>query len=85
MAAGRAGVPLDQDRLALSISNPDGPTLLLVKQGTPTNYLESDAAAIFVMSEINIVLDLGQGNREAIMWTGDLTHDYVAINADYRT
>ena len=85
MAAGRAGVPLNQDRLALWISNPDTPPLLLVKQGTPTNYLESDAAAIFEMSDINIMLDLGQGNREAIMWTGDLTHDYVTINADYRT
>ena len=85
MAAGRAGVPLDQEQLALWISNPEGPTLLLVKNGTPTNYQESDAAAIFAISEINIVLDLGQGNREAIMWTGDLTHEYVAINADYRT
>jgi glutamate N-acetyltransferase/amino-acid N-acetyltransferase len=85
MAAGRAGVPLDQEQLALWISNPEGPTLLLVKNGTPTNYQESDAATIFAMPEINIVVDLGQGNREAIMWTGDLTHEYVAINADYRT
>lgn len=84
-AAGRSGVPFDQDRVALWIANPDGPGLQLVDRGTPTGYAEQEAAAIFARPEINIHIDLGGNGGEAVMWTGDLTHDYVTINADYRT
>ncbi len=84
-AAGRAGVPLDQSRLSLAIANPDQRALPLVRGGSPTAYRESEAAAIFARAEILVQLDLGQGRAEDIMWTTDLTHDYVTINADYRT
>ncbi len=84
-AAGRAGVPLDQSRLSLAIATPGQQQLLLVQGGTPTAYLEDDAAAIFAEPEIHIQLDLGQGPAEDTMWTTDLTHDYVTINADYRS
>jgi glutamate N-acetyltransferase/amino-acid N-acetyltransferase len=84
-AAGRAGVPFDQMKTALWIGNGDGSALQLVNGGTPTPYLEDEAAAIFARPEIHIHLDLGQGAGEAVMWTGDLTHDYITINADYRT
>jgi glutamate N-acetyltransferase/amino-acid N-acetyltransferase len=57
----------------------------LVASGTPTGYQEADAAAVFEQAEIHIRLDLGAGNGEATVWTCDLTHDYVTINADYRT
>jgi glutamate N-acetyltransferase/amino-acid N-acetyltransferase len=84
-AAGRAGVPLDQSRLSLAIANPGQQELQLVRAGTPVEYLESEAARIFARPEIHIQLDLGQGAAEDTMWTTDLTHDYVTINADYRT
>jgi glutamate N-acetyltransferase/amino-acid N-acetyltransferase len=84
-AAGRAGVPLDQSKLSLEIANPGQPQLQLVRAGSPTTYLESEAAAIFAQPEIVIELDLGQGPAEDSMWTTDLTHEYVTINADYRT
>lgn len=84
-AAGRAGVPFDQNRLALWIGNPAGQPLQLVEQGTPNGYLEQNAAAIFSDKEIEICLDLGTGGAQSIMWTCDLTHDYVSINADYRS
>jgi glutamate N-acetyltransferase/amino-acid N-acetyltransferase len=84
-AAGRAGVALDQSRLSLGIANPGRQMLQLVESGAPTAYLESEAAAIFAQTEIQIGLDLGQGLAEDTMWTTDLTHDYVTINADYRT
>jgi len=84
-AAGRAGVPLDQSKLSLEIANPGQPQLQLVRAGSPTTYLESEAAAIFAQPEIVIHLDLGQGPAEDSMWTTDLTHEYVTINADYRT
>ena len=84
-AAGRAGVLLDQRRLALTVAQPGARTLQLVDGGAPTGYEEEEAAAIFAGEEIVIHLDLGQGNAETTMWTCDLTHDYVTINADYRT
>jgi glutamate N-acetyltransferase/amino-acid N-acetyltransferase len=84
-AAGRAGVPLDQGRLALWIANPERQLLQLVDGGSPTGYDEDEAAAIFGRREILIRLDLSQGEAEDTMWTTDLTHDYVTINADYRT
>lgn len=84
-AAGRAGVSFDQGQVALWVGNPGERELQIVAQGTPTDYLEEEAAAIFARPEINIHLDLGQGEAGATMWTTDLTHDYVTINADYRT
>ena len=58
---------------------------MLVDGGTPTAYAEEDAAAIFAQSEIEIELDLGVGHDCATVWTCDLTHEYVEMNAAYRT
>ncbi len=71
--------------MALTVASPDGEALLIVENGTPTDYTEADAAAIFAQTEISIVLELNGGPGQATMWTCDLTHDYVSINADYRT
>ena len=84
-AAGRAGVYFDQSSVNLWIRNFDNPRLQLVRQGIPTGYDESEAAALFNRPEIHIHLDLGNGPVEVTVWTCDLTHDYVTINADYRT
>ena len=85
MAAGRAGVPFDQTKLNLwiGIQRPD--VVQLVANGTPTAYQEKDAAAVFAEPEFKIRLDLGVGRETAVVWTTDLSHDYVSINADYRT
>jgi len=85
MATGRSGVELRQDHLALWIAAPDGAPLAIVRNGTPTDYRESDAAAVFALPEFTVHVDLGSGMEEAVIWTTDLTHDYVTINADYRT
>jgi glutamate N-acetyltransferase/amino-acid N-acetyltransferase len=84
-AAGRSGVDFDQNCLILWIGNPNTLPLQLVAGGMPTGYSESQAATIFSRSEITIHLDLGQGKSESTVWTGDLTHDYITINSDYRT
>jgi glutamate N-acetyltransferase/amino-acid N-acetyltransferase len=87
MAAGRAGIAFDQTKLCLwfekGMSVDDG--LQIVENGMVTDYLEEDAAAIFAEEEIALRLDLGQGSASAVVWTCDLSHDYVSINADYRT
>jgi glutamate N-acetyltransferase/amino-acid N-acetyltransferase len=84
-AAGRAGVYFDQSSVNLWIRNIDNPRLQLVRQGIPTGYAENEAAVLFNRPEIHIHLDLGSGPAEVTVWTCDLTHDYVTINADYRT
>jgi glutamate N-acetyltransferase/amino-acid N-acetyltransferase len=84
-AAGRAGIPLKPERLALWVNKPGEAPLQLLDKGGPTDYAEGDAAAVFAEDEIIIRLDLGDGEGEARMWTCDLTHEYISINADYRT
>jgi glutamate N-acetyltransferase/amino-acid N-acetyltransferase len=88
-AVGRAGVPIDPDRCDLFIAGQDSetalPELQLVAGGAPTGYQEADATAIFTMPEIDVRVELGLGNGKAVVWTSDLSHEYVSINADYRT
>ncbi|MCB9422862.1 MAG: bifunctional glutamate N-acetyltransferase/amino-acid acetyltransferase ArgJ [Ardenticatenaceae bacterium] len=84
-AAGRAGVTFDQNLVELWIGINTPNELQLVAQGTPTNYQEADAARIFAQPTFKIRLDLGIGTASDMMWTSDLTHEYVSINADYRT
>jgi len=85
-AAGRAGVSLDMSSVSLSIDGLKAPgRVQLVRDGTPTDYAEADAAAVFAQSDFSICLRFGSGPGQATMWTTDLTHDYVRINADYRS
>ncbi len=84
-AAGRAGVELDPDRIALWIGLGDRADLSLVYDGTRTDYADEEAAAIFASHEFCVHLDLGVGFSSAMVWTCDLTHDYITINADYHT
>jgi glutamate N-acetyltransferase/amino-acid N-acetyltransferase len=84
-AAGRAGIPFDQSQASLWIENSEKPALQLVHQGLPTEFAEQEATDIFSSRDIHIHLDLGEGSAEVKMWTCDLTHEYVTINADYRT
>lgn len=84
-AAGRAGVPLDQERLKLWIGITQADELQLVAAGTPTQYKEADAAAIFAEPAFKLRLDLGLGDGATAVWTSDLTHAYITINADYRS
>ncbi len=84
-AAGRANVSLNAESLALWIGSNINDDFQLVEDGIPLEYDESLAEAIFKGSEINIRLDLGLGQAGTTVWTCDLTHEYVSINADYRT
>jgi len=83
-AAGYSGVEIDPDLLSLwMIGRSD--RLHLVKDGSPFEIDESRASAILAAKEVTFKLDLGMGQAEATMWTCDLTHEYVDINAHYRT
>jgi glutamate N-acetyltransferase/amino-acid N-acetyltransferase len=89
-AVGRAGITVEPWRCALFITGGSsaadrGPELQLVAGGTPLAYAESEAAARFAQPELDVRVDLGLGDGEAIVWTCDLSHDYVSINGDYRS
>src|SRR5438034_643354 len=85
-AAGAAGVPLNTDRLSLQASGGDGGSgawLTLATGGATAHPDAGQARAIFQQKTVRLRLDLGIGRAEAVVWTCDLTPDYVRINADY--
>jgi glutamate N-acetyltransferase/amino-acid N-acetyltransferase len=82
-AAGNAGVPLRPGRLALAIG--DVPILEAGVATADWPSREADAAAVMQRSEYTIRLDLGAGDAAAHYLACDLSHEYVTINADYRT
>ncbi len=85
MAAGNSGTAVDPAHVALWFAGDGGQPLQVVANGAPLVYKESDAAAIFACTDLDVRLDLGAGGAEAVVWTSDLTHDYVTLNAHYRT
>ncbi|MCE5257474.1 MAG: bifunctional ornithine acetyltransferase/N-acetylglutamate synthase, partial [Chloroflexi bacterium] len=59
--------------------------LELVREGAPYHIDEERSSALLAQKEISITIDLGQGEEQATVWTCDLSHGYVDINAHYRT
>jgi glutamate N-acetyltransferase / amino-acid N-acetyltransferase len=53
--------------------------------GEPENVDEARASEILAMEDLEIGVELGIGNEDAKMWTCDYSHEYISINADYRT
>ena len=53
--------------------------------GRNPDYQEADGQRVMQAPEITVKIDLGRGNETQTMWTCDLSHDYVSINADYRS
>jgi glutamate N-acetyltransferase/amino-acid N-acetyltransferase len=81
-AAGAAGVPLTPDRMGLQVAT-DGDWLTLAAGGATAHPDAARARAIFEQKTIRLRLDLGVGRAEAVVWTCDLSPDYVRINSDY--
>ena len=81
MAVGKAGEPADRDRLSIGFGG-----VWAAKDGQPlADYDEAPVAAHLAGEEIRIDVDLGIGEGRATVWTCDLTHGYISINADYRS
>ena len=81
MAVGKAGEPADRDRLRIRF----GTTLVADAGAVVAGYDEAPVAAHLAGSAVDIAVDLGLGDGRARVWTCDLTHGYIAINADYRS
>ncbi|MCW1402689.1 bifunctional glutamate N-acetyltransferase/amino-acid acetyltransferase ArgJ [Novosphingobium sp. MW5] len=81
MAVGKAGEPADRDKLSIGFGG-----TWAAKNGLPlADYDEAPVAAHLKGREISIEVDLGLGEGRATVWTCDLTHGYISINADYRS
>ncbi|WP_170438960.1 bifunctional glutamate N-acetyltransferase/amino-acid acetyltransferase ArgJ [Ruegeria arenilitoris] len=81
MAIGKSGAAADRDTLSISF----GDILVAEKGWVSPTYHEEDAAAYMKGQELVIAVDLGLGEGKATVWTCDLTHGYIEINADYRS
>ena len=81
MAVGKAGEPADRDRLSIGFGG-----TWAARDGQPlADYDEAPVAKHLKGQEITLQVDLGLGEGRATVWTCDLTHGYIAINADYRS
>ena len=81
MAVGKAGEKADRDRLSIAMG---GVQITSDGQLLP-GYDEAPVATHLKGREVNIAVDIGVGHGRARVWTCDLTHEYIAINADYRS
>ena len=81
MAVGKAGEPADRDRLSIGFGG-----IWAAREGQPlADYDETPVTAHLKGREIDIAVDIGLGEGRATVWTCDLTHGYISINADYRS
>ena len=81
MAVGKSGERADRDRLSIAIGG-----VQVAEQGEVVpGYDETPVARHMKGSDIDIDVDVGVGRGKATVWTCDLTHGYISINADYRS
>ncbi|WAB98994.1 bifunctional glutamate N-acetyltransferase/amino-acid acetyltransferase ArgJ [Pseudomonas putida] len=81
-AVGRAGVPaLDVSLIDVYLDT----VCIASKGGRSPSYTEEQGSAVMAQEEITIRIELGRGPCSETIWTTDLSHEYVKINAEYRT
>ncbi|GFE49309.1 arginine biosynthesis bifunctional protein ArgJ [Roseobacter cerasinus] len=81
MAVGKSGAAADRDRLSIRFGD-----VVVAEHGwVSDDYDEATAAACMKNQNLTIGVDLGIGPGKATVWTCDLTHGYIDINADYRS
>ena len=81
MAVGKSGATADRDRLGIRFGDVE-----VAKDGWRSEGYSEDAAAAHMRGQnIEIGVDIGIGTGRATVWTCDLTHGYISINADYRS
>ncbi len=80
-AVGKSGAQADRDRLSIRFGD-----ILVARNGfRAPDYREEDGAAYMKQAELVVGVDLGLGKGARTVWTCDLTHRYIDINADYRS
>jgi glutamate N-acetyltransferase/amino-acid N-acetyltransferase len=85
-AIGRSGIgDLDVGGVAISLVDDLGAVSIAEAGGVARGYREEDGARVVGREEFTIRVDLGRGNARETVWTTDLSHEYVRINAEYRS
>ena len=81
MAVGKSGEKASPEKLQIEIGGQ-----LVARDGKVSpSYSEEDAADHMTEAAISLKVDVGIGSGSATVWTCDLTHDYISINAEYRS
>jgi len=81
MAVGKSGAAADRDKLRISLGD-----MVLAEKGWRSVSYDEDAAAAYMKADnLVITVDMGMGRAAKTVWTCDLTHRYIDINADYRS
>ncbi|MEP3224478.1 MAG: bifunctional glutamate N-acetyltransferase/amino-acid acetyltransferase ArgJ [Parasphingorhabdus sp.] len=81
MAVGKAGEPADRDKLSIAFGG-----IIVAQNGVVVPNYDEDPVATHLKSDaIDIIVDIGLAHGAATVWTCDLTHGYISINADYRS
>ena len=81
MGVGKSGEPADRDKISIWFGN-----ILVAEQGWVASSYREDLGQNYMKNqELEIIVDLAIGDGSATVWTCDLTHQYIAINADYRS
>ena len=81
MAIGKSGAYAERDKLSIRF----GDVLVAENGWVSPHYREEDGAQYMTQEELVITVDLGVGGGASSVWTCDLTHGYIQINADYRS
>ena len=81
MAIGKAGERINAGKLQIAI----GPFPITENGSVRPDYDEEPVAMYMRQTDVEVFIDAGVGNGRATVWTCDLTHDYITINADYRS
>ena len=83
-AIGYSGADVDVNKIDVAFKSNKG-TIVVCKDGAGLDFSEEIAKEILLEKEINILVDLNDGNYNSTAWGCDLTYEYVKINGDYRT
>ena len=83
-AIGYSPADIDVTKVEVSIRSAGG-EVAVCRDGAGVPFSEEEAAKVLAAEEVEILIDLHDGPESATAWGCDLTHDYVTINADYRT
>lgn len=83
-AMGYSGAQFDPEKVDLYLESRVG-KIQLVRDGSAIDYSEEKATEILSQPEVTVIADLKEGEGEAAAWGCDLTHEYIDINADYRS
>src|SRR5699024_9434517 len=83
-AMGYSGAQFDPEKVDLYFESEAG-KIQIIENGTAADYSEEKATEILSQSKVTVTADIKAGEAQATAWGCDLTHEYISINADYRS